>query len=121
MNAPLLPERRKPLTRRQRLEQHDRKGGTCCVCLEPIPAGEPFIDEHVIPLELGGKNDDSNRGIAHYPCAKAKTKLDAKLIAKASKRRAKHLGIKTHNSRPMAGTKRSGLRKRMNGQVERRP
>lgn len=120
VNTPLLPERRKPLTRRQRLEAHDTHGGTCCVCLLPIAPGEPFIDEHIIPLELGGSNDPSNRGIAHIPCAKIKTKLDQKLIAKASKRRAKHIGIKTHKSRPLPGTKRSGLRKKMDGTVERR-
>lgn len=120
MNTPLLPEKRKPLTRRQRTDQHDRKGGTCCVCLLPIAPGEPFIDEHIIPLELGGSNADHNRGIAHYPCAKIKTKLDAKLIAKALRRRAKHIGIKTRKGPAMAGTKRSGLRKRMDGTVERR-
>jgi 5-methylcytosine-specific restriction protein A len=112
--TPLLPEKRKPLTRRQRVDAHDKHGGTCCVCLLPIPPGEPFIDEHIIPLELGGKNDDSNRGIAHYPCAKAKTKLDAKLIAKASRRRAKHLGFKKHGrkipSRPFPSSR--GFEKR---------
>ena len=120
MNTPLLPERRKPLTRRQRTEAHDRHGGTCCVCLEPIPKGEPFIDEHIIPLELGGSNDQSNRGIAHIPCAKAKTKLDAKLIAKASRRRAKYLGVKSRKSRPMAGTVQSGWKQKMDRTWERR-
>jgi 5-methylcytosine-specific restriction protein A len=99
MNAPVIPERRKPLTRKQRVDAHDRHGGKCCVCLEPIAPGEPFIDEHVIPLELGGSNDESNRGIAHIPCAKIKTRRDQNMIAKAIRMRAKHLGIKKRASR----------------------
>lgn len=94
MNAPVIPERRKPLTRKQRVDAFDLHGGMCCVCKFPIAPGEPFIDEHIIPLELGGSNDQSNRGMAHKLCAKKKTALDQRLIAKAIRRRAKHLGIK---------------------------
>lgn len=92
--APPIIERRKPLTRNQRAKMHDEHGSTCCICLEAIPAGEPFIDEHIIPLELGGSNDMSNRGPAHVGCAKKKTQRDLKLIAKAKRVRARHLGIK---------------------------
>jgi 5-methylcytosine-specific restriction protein A len=101
MNDPVIPERRKPLTRKQRVDAHDRHGGTCCVCLLPIAPGEPFIDEHVIPLELGGSNDDSNRGIAHIPCAKIKTRRDQNMIAKAIRMRAKFLGIKKRKGRKL--------------------
>lgn len=92
--SPVIPERRKPLTRRQRMEMHDRHGSKCVICLEVIPPGEPFIDEHVIPLALGGLNDQSNRGPAHIPCAKIKTKRDQNMIAKAKRMRLKHLGFK---------------------------
>jgi len=91
MNAPVIPERRKPLTRKQRLDAHDRHGGTCCVCQYPIARGEPFIDEHIIPLELGGSNDASNRGMAHIKCAKKKTARDQAMIAKSIRQRAKHV------------------------------
>lgn len=121
MNAPVIPARRKPLTRRQRIAAHDREGGRCCVCLQPIAPGEPFIDEHLIPLAIGGSNDRDNRGIAHIPCAKVKTARDQKIIAKASRQRAKFLGIKKKaKGRPLPGTKASGLKKRMDGTVERR-
>lgn len=99
MNAPVIPEKRKPLTRKQRVDAHDRHGGTCCVCLGSIAPGEPFIDEHVIPLALGGSNDASNRGMAHVACAKIKTRRDQNMIAKAIRMRAKHLGIKKRNER----------------------
>lgn len=99
MNAPVIPTRRKPLTRKQRVDAHDTHGGTCCVCQEPIAKGEPFIDEHLIPIALGGSNDPSNRGMAHIPCAKIKTRRDQNMIAKAIRMRAKHLGIKKRNGR----------------------
>lgn len=97
MNEPVIPERRKPLTKKQRVEAHDLHGGTCCVCQFPIAPGEPFIDEHIIPLAIGGSNDPGNRGIAHVQCAKVKTKRDQNMIAKAIRMRAKHLGIKKRN------------------------
>lgn len=99
MIQPVTIERRKPLTRKQRVEAHDKHGGTCCVCLEPIPPGEPFIDEHIIPLAIGGSNDQGNRGIAHIQCAKIKTRRDQNMIAKAIRVRAKHLGIKKRTGR----------------------
>ncbi len=120
MAVPVL-EPRKPLTRNQRLKAHDEHGGTCCVCLQPIDKGERFIDEHIIPLALGGTNDKSNRGIAHVICARLKTKRDTALIAKAKRIRAKHLGIKTRKTRSSFQTNRDGpFRKKLNGTVERR-
>lgn len=118
MSVPVI-EPRKPLTRNQRAKAHDENGGKCCVCLLPIAPGERFIDEHIIPLELGGTNEKHNRGIAHIVCARAKTKRDVQLIAKVKRVRAGHLGIKKRKSRPIPGSKGSGLRKRMNGEVYR--
>lgn len=94
MNAPVIPEKRKPLTRRQRVDLYDDHKGKCCICLLPIPTGDPWIDEHVIPLELGGSNDLSNRGPAHVDCARKKTARDQRAIAKSYRTRARHLGVK---------------------------
>ena len=99
MNEPVIPERRKPLTRKQRQNAHDLHGGICCICNFPIAPGEPFIDEHEIPLALGGSNDAGNRGIAHIQCARVKTRKDRDMIAKADRMRQKHLGIKNPNRR----------------------
>lgn len=120
MTVPVI-EPRKPLTRNQRAKAHDEHGGTCCVCLLPIAPGERFIDEHIIPLELGGTNDKTNRGIAHIVCAKIKTKRDVALIAKAKRVRAKHLGIKSRKSRPIPGSKGSGIRKPFNAPAYKDP
>jgi 5-methylcytosine-specific restriction protein A len=118
--TPLLPTKRKPLTRRQRLLAHDKHGGTCCVCLQLIAPGEPFIDEHIIPLAIGGSNDTGNRGIAHIQCAKIKTQRDRKMIDKSARVRAKHLGIRKRVSRPIPGSKASGWRHKVSGEWVRR-
>ncbi len=110
MNAPVIPQKRKPLTRKQRVDAHDTHGGKCVVCQEPIAKGEPFIDEHIIPLALGGSNDNANRGMAHIPCAKIKTRRDQNMISKAIRMRAKHLGIKKRGGRKL---KSRGFEKRV--------
>lgn len=99
MNEPVFPTPRKRLSVKQRVESFDRNGATCCICNFPIAPGEPFIDEHKIPLALGGSNDPGNRGIAHIQCARVKTRTDQSMIAKAIRMRAKHLGIKNPNRR----------------------
>lgn len=119
MSVPVI-EPRKPLTRNQRVKAHDEHGGKCCVCLLPIAPGERFIDEHIIPLELGGSNDKSNRGIAHIQCAKIKTKRDMALIAKVKRIRAKHLGVKK-KKQVIPGSRGSGIRKPLNGPAYKDP
>ena len=43
-----------------------------------------MIDEHIIPLQLGGSNDLTNRELRCLPCAKEKTRVDRKAVAKAA-------------------------------------
>jgi 5-methylcytosine-specific restriction endonuclease McrA len=118
MITPVIPEKRRPLTRKQRLDAHDLHGGTCCVCQFPIAPGEPFIDEHIIPLELGGSNHPSNRGMAHVKCARKKTQRDQRMIAKAIRQRAKHV-LPRKPSR-FACSRNSEFKKKISGEVVRR-
>jgi len=83
---------RKPLTKKQRVELFFERKGECCICHGNIHVGEKWIDEHIKPLAMGGTNDWSNRGCAHVDCAKGKTKVDVKQIAKAKRVEAKHIG-----------------------------
>lgn len=53
-----------------------------------------FIDEHVEPLWLGGKNELSNRQLWCGPCAKPKTAREATQRAKVYRVRERHIGIK---------------------------
>jgi 5-methylcytosine-specific restriction protein A len=120
MRAVPVIEPRKRLTRNQRTKMHDAHGSKCVICLELIPKGERFIDEHVIPLELGGTNDPSNRGPAHIGCAKIKTKRDQKLIAKAKRIRAKHIGVRKRKGRGFACGRDTPFKKKVSGEVVRR-
>jgi len=103
-------------------ERVARASGDLCVkCDRKV--GEKLRPEfdHVTPLILGGQNRESNIQLLCHECHGAKTKLDVKLKAKVARVRTKlSLGIKTAKGRPMPGSKASGLRKRMDGTVERR-
>lgn len=107
-----IPEKRKPLTTKQRVEQFQKHKGKCCICGLQIMVGAKWIDEHELALELLGSNDMANRGIAHLDCAKAKTKIDMGLIAKAKRRQAKHIGAKRKSN-----AFQSKYKKKVNGEV----
>lgn len=113
---------RRSLSRLQRVRLFDAAEGKCHFCGVKIHAerGEAFDISHVIPLEAGGADEPHNMRPAHRSCHRDHTaRVDAPLIAKVHRQRAKHLGIGRKSSRPMDGTRASGLRKRMNGDVER--
>jgi 5-methylcytosine-specific restriction endonuclease McrA len=98
---PIEVAERKRLTAAQRASllqrQHDRCAGPCGESLvwsvvDGKPVYGPMIDEHVIPLELGGSNDLSNRALLCVPCAKEKTRVDRKAIAKCARIRRREAG-----------------------------
>ena len=73
-----------------------------------------------IPIAMGGEDTPANMFPAHERCHRDYTRtVDAVEIARAKRREARHLGAK-RTSRPIPGSRASGLRKRMNGEVERR-
>lgn len=82
-------EKRKPLTRREviqlMLDQEGKCGCGCGVKLNPRTEG--VIDEHRVPLAMGGTNELSNRHLFRKPCAAAKTGKggDLTIIAKAKR------------------------------------
>lgn len=80
-------EKRKPLTPKQRAQIALDQNGLCgCGCgLKLDHAREGTIDEHIIPLALGGSNDRENRNLYRLPCAKGKTVEDVGRIAKAKR------------------------------------
>ena len=104
-NAPGVPHRipvledsvkRKPVSKTKRLALFKRKNGICHICLGPVQEGQAWELSHEIPLELGGKDDESNWSVAHKKCHRHLTaKVDIPTIAKAKRREAKHLGVKT--------------------------
>ncbi|WP_375414525.1 hypothetical protein [uncultured Bradyrhizobium sp.] len=77
--------------------------------------------EHLDPDGLGGEPTLENCGVwCAVPCSSKKTReQDIPRMAKADAVLKASFGLKAEG-RPMPGSRRSGFRKRMNGQVERR-
>jgi hypothetical protein len=100
-------EKRKPLTRREvmqlMLDQDGKCGCGCGVKLSPMTEG--VIDEHRIPLAMGGTNELSNRHLYRKPCAAAKTGKggDLTVIAKA-KRQAGETGQRARREKRGGGS-----------------
>lgn len=94
---PLPATPRKAMTPARRARVQARYEGCATIGCE---APGPYEIDHFICLELGGKDDDSNLRPLCVECHKRKTRLDRKLIAKASKRREKHLIRKGPDAQP---------------------
>jgi 5-methylcytosine-specific restriction enzyme A len=98
-----------------------RAKGCCEECGAKLGPGNVEYD-HDTPCALGGDNSLENCVVRCKTCHKLKTGTqDIPHIAKAKRRERKHIGIRSRPSRPLPGTRASGVRKRMNGSVERWP
>lgn len=105
-----------PARRKRIYEAH---GNTCYypACCET----EGLEFEHIVPLWMGGKDDDSNTAPMCRSHHKAKTALDAKMRAKTKRLIAK--GDPDRERKPSRLKSRGfdkTLRKKFNGTVERR-
>jgi 5-methylcytosine-specific restriction protein A len=110
------------MTRREfpakiRLAAYERAGGHCEVCTAKLYPGK-FRYDHRIPDALGGEPTLQNCVVQCVACDAPKTAADQTTIAKSKRIRAKHAGIRK-TTRPLPGSRASGIRKRMSGQVER--
>jgi 5-methylcytosine-specific restriction endonuclease McrA len=118
---PFAVEKRKPLTPKQRMQLFVDRGGVCCECGGKIHVGERWIDEHIDPLSRTGTNALENRGIAHEKCARKKTSQEATERAKIRSVATKHFGAgKKRKGQPMAGSRDSKFKRKMDGTVVRR-
>ena len=100
----------------------ERAGGLCeCGCGMPRNNEDTHYDHYPIPAAWGGPATVENGRALRAKCHNLITrKTDVPKIAKVKRIVEKRLGLREPKGRPMAGTKRSGLRKRMDGTVERR-
>lgn len=93
--------------------------GQCHICGLKIDAvREGFDVDHIIPLALGGEDDEANCRPAHTRChrgAGGKTADDLAQIAKAKRVRARHLGAREPSRMP--GAKSSRWKKKLDGTV----
>lgn len=98
-------------------QKHDGICPKCTRKLEPCK----WACDHIEALINGGQHRESNlQPLCTSPCHSQKTREDVAIKSRNYKRAASHAGIETRKSRPMPGTKASGVKKRMDGTVERR-
>jgi HNH endonuclease. len=84
---------RRRLSRTTRLSIFMAADGICHMCGGRIQAGQAWDVSHVIPLALGGADDETNWRPAHRKCHRDHTaQTDIPAIARAKRREAKHLG-----------------------------
>lgn len=116
----IAPTPRRAMTKPRRVKIFLSRNGECCLCHTQIRAhiDEWFI-EHPGALNLGGSDDDADLWPAHTKCKPEKDAADASLIASRNAAIDKHCANARRKSRPLPGTKASGIRKRMSGLVER--
>jgi len=75
--------------------------------------------DHITALINGGKNCEGNLQLLCNECHRTKTGADVAEKSRVYRKQLKHLGLKP-KGRPMPGSRASGLKKLMNGQVVQR-
>lgn len=96
----------------------DRSGGHCEKCTAFLYTGK-FAYDHIIADSIGGEPTLSNCAVLCDNCHDEKTaKLDTPRAAKTKRQHSKHIGARPRSRMP--GSRASGLKKRMDGTVERR-
>ncbi len=107
--------KRRSLSPMRRLAVFEKAGGLCHICSTRIFPSDPWEVEHIIPLALGGADEPKNMGPAHKVCHAFKTSVNAGEIARAKRRKAKHIGIKKPGTFP--GGRQSKWKRKMDGSV----
>lgn len=103
---------------RVRIRVFEKYNGTCYRSGRKILPGDKWDLDHVIAIVNGGQHRETNLApILSDEPHKEKTREDRKLQSRNYKIRKRHLGLAKPKGRPMAGTKASGLKKRMDGTV----
>lgn len=127
--VPVLPTVRRRLTRVEFAQLMLDQDGRCAACREKLRA-DLIVDEHLTPLEHKGSNDLSNRALYCTACARAKTddeladRLHCQRVrGEIGQKRRRELRRQKPWTQPRTFlTNRDGpLKRKMNGQVVRRP
>ncbi len=92
--------KRRTLSPMKRLAVFEANRGRCHICDTRIFPGDLWEVEHIIPLALGGADEPSNIGPAHKVCHAFKTAVNVAEIARAKRRKARHIGIKKPSTWP---------------------
>jgi 5-methylcytosine-specific restriction protein A len=93
----------------------------CAACGTPIRSGIPWTCDHTVAIINGGENRERNlRPICNKVCLKPKDRADVAEKSRTYRKQAATFGLKRRKGRPMAGSRASGLKKRMDGTVVKR-
>jgi 5-methylcytosine-specific restriction protein A len=109
---------RSEFAKKTKLAAFERSNGCCEHCFNKIITSAEY--DHVLPDYLGGDNSLDNCECLCKKCHAIKTKSDRNGIDRARRGLEKLAGARNRKSRPMPGTKASGIKKKLNGSVERR-
>ena len=109
-----------PIPLRVRLRVFERHNARCYLSGRKIRPGELWEVDHIVALANGGEHRELNMAPVLRDAHKVKTKQDVALKAKINRKKAYHLGLKKKKSRPIPGSKASGLKKGFDGIVRRR-
>ena len=107
-----------PVPAKVKVRVFSRSHGRCKRCSRLITAAILWECDHTIALINGGENRESNLQILCEFCHTGKTASDVGIKAKTYAIQKRHLGLRKPKGRPMPGTRRSGIRKRLSGKVE---
>ncbi len=106
---------RREFSRRDKLKIFERADGHCEGCGCKLWPGDKKEIDHSLPDALGGKPDIKNAKLLCYWCHKEKTAEDVGRIRKADRQKAKHQGFSKPQSRPLLGTRASGIKLKFGG------
>lgn len=109
--------KRRSWTAKRRLALFEAHKGVCHLCGGRIDGTREAWDvEHIIPIAIGGDDDESNCAPAHKSCHKVKTRADAGVTAKCNRIRAKHNGAAKPKA-TIAGSRGTKFKRKINGEV----
>jgi 5-methylcytosine-specific restriction endonuclease McrA len=114
---PVEIHKRKTFSKKERARLFALYDGICYLSGAKIVPGDAWDVEHVIPLALGGTNDDDNLRLALCDPHKAKTKADVSSIAKAKRLEKKADPLTRKPSRMQSRGFQTNLTKRFDGSV----
>lgn len=118
--ATLSTDKRLEFTDKTKAQAFERSGRRCEMCGVNLRDGAKKQFDHRQPDFYKGSNHLENCQVLCVPCHGLKCKDEAPQMAKSRRMIRKAAGVRARKltGKPLAGTKASGLRKRMNGDVE---
>lgn len=109
-----------PVPTRVRMRVWERDGRSCKKCTRIIRSGDRWVCDHTVAIINGGPNRENNLQTLCWWCRPNKDADDVALKSDNYRIRVAHFGQREPRGRPMPGTRRSGLKKKLDGTVERR-